>query len=218
MKPVRIWFRKEGSVRYISHLDLTRCISRAFHKAKIPLWYTQGFTPRAYLVFALPLSLGIRGERESMDIRLEEEIPEEELIARLNSALPADLPVYAVTDPVMKPGKIAFASFEYELEPEQISCEEALARISALLGREEIPVEKHTKSGLKTINLAPYLANTKVWEENGKIRISSVLPAGSTENINPYLLTDAIRQYAGFDFYESLSRTGLYDEKMTPFA
>ena len=82
MKPVRIWFRKEGSVRYISHLDLTRCISRAFHKAKIPLWYTQGFTPRAYLVFALPLSLGIRGERESMDIRLEEEIPEEELIAR----------------------------------------------------------------------------------------------------------------------------------------
>ena len=103
MKPVRIWFRKEGSARYISHLDLTRCFSRAMHKAKIPLWYTEGFSPRAYMVFALPLSLGIRGERESLDIRLEQDMAPEELVSRLNAALPPDLPVFAVTDLVMKP-------------------------------------------------------------------------------------------------------------------
>lgn len=42
MKTVRIWFQKRGAARYISHLDLTHCMARAIHRAKIPLWYTQG--------------------------------------------------------------------------------------------------------------------------------------------------------------------------------
>ena len=108
MRTVRIWFQKIGTARFISHLDLTRCMSRAIHRAKIPLWYTQGFNPRAFLTFALPLSLGVAGERESVDIKLEDDGPSnEELVVRLNEALPNDLPVLAVTEPVMKPGKIA---------------------------------------------------------------------------------------------------------------
>lgn len=188
------------------------------HKAKIPLWYTEGFSPRAYMVFALPLSLGIRGERESLDIRLEQDMAPEELVSRLNAALPPDLPVFAVTDPVMKPGKIAFASFEFTLEPETLSCEEALSKIEDLLTWDDILVEKHSKTGPKLINLAPYLTRTKVWQEDGKLRISSILPAGSTENVNPYLITTAIRLYLGVDFYETAARTNLYDAGMTPFA
>lgn len=30
MRTVRIWFRKIGTTRFISHLDLTRCMSRRF--------------------------------------------------------------------------------------------------------------------------------------------------------------------------------------------
>ncbi len=169
------------------------------------------------MVFALPLSLGIRGERESLDIRLEQEISPEEIISRLNAVLPPDLPVYAVTEPVMKPGKIAFASFEFELETEDLSAQEALGRVEDLFSKQEILVEKHTKSGPKTINIAPFLTHTKVWEENGRLRLSSVLPAGSTENVNPYLITTSIRNYMGFDFYEKVARTNLYDAQMHPF-
>ena len=75
-------------------------MSRAIHRAKIPLWYTQGFNPRALLTFALPLSLGVAGERESVDIKLEDDnLSNEELLERLNAAMPDDLPVFAVTDP-----------------------------------------------------------------------------------------------------------------------
>ena len=72
MKTVRIWFQKRGAARYISHLDLTHCMARAIHRAKIPLWYTQGFNPRAHMVFALPLPLGIEGSREALDIKIDE--------------------------------------------------------------------------------------------------------------------------------------------------
>ena len=50
-------------------------MSRAFHKAKLPLWYTEGFNPHVFLTFAAPLSLGFEGRHESMDIRLIEDMP-----------------------------------------------------------------------------------------------------------------------------------------------
>ena len=58
MKLVRIFFEKRDRARYISHLDITRCLSRAFARTDIPVWYTEGFNPRIYMTFALPLSLG----------------------------------------------------------------------------------------------------------------------------------------------------------------
>lgn len=112
MKSTRIWFHKFGTAKYISHLDLNRCVARAFHKAKLPMWYTEGFNPHAFVTFALPLSLGVEGKHESMDIRLLEDMPKEEIIHRLNDALPKDIRVYDVTEPQMKPGKIAYADYE----------------------------------------------------------------------------------------------------------
>ena len=44
MRCVRIWFAKEGKVKYISHLDVMRCMSRAVRRARLPLWYTEGFS------------------------------------------------------------------------------------------------------------------------------------------------------------------------------
>ena len=43
------------------------------------------------MTYAMPLSLGVCGERECMDIRLTEEFPLEEIAPRLNAHLPADL-------------------------------------------------------------------------------------------------------------------------------
>ena len=51
MQCVRIWFRKTGRVKYVSHLDIMRCMTRAVRRAQIPLWYTEGFNPHPYLNF-----------------------------------------------------------------------------------------------------------------------------------------------------------------------
>ena len=218
LKHVRIWFSKTGTARYISHLDLNRCMDRAMHKAKIPLWYTEGFHPHAFMTFALPLSLFMDGRRESMDIKLEEEMNREELIARLNEALPPDIRIFDVTEPVMKPGKIAYASFVAWAEPEGEPPEALLAQIQALLRREEIVVEKRTKSGVKEMNIQPFFADMELTVENGKVKMAMTLPAGSTENVNPALLLEALKEYQGCTPYVRMERTGLYDANMTPFA
>ena len=116
LKSVRIWFKKDFECRYISHLDLNRCMLRALHKSKIPIWHTEGFNPHPFATFPLPLSLGFRGVNECMDVKLEDEsFPFEEIISRLNGCLPRGLRVFDVTEPVMKAGKIAFASFTIKI-------------------------------------------------------------------------------------------------------
>ena len=57
MREVRLRFSKTGRLKYISHLDINRAMSRALKRAQIPLWYTEGFNPHPYMSFSLPLSL-----------------------------------------------------------------------------------------------------------------------------------------------------------------
>lgn len=218
MRTVRIWFQKIGTARFISHLDLTRCMSRAIHRAKIPLWYTQGFNPRAFLTFALPLSLGVAGERESVDIKLEDDGPSnEELVVRLNEALPNDLPVLAVTEPVMKPGKIAYASFVMLIDPEGRDADTLAKEVTGLFRRESLVVPKHTKSGFVDFDIRPYLDRVEVLPIEGKVEIRAVLPAGSEMNINPHLLLDAIQRELGLELYAQIRRTNLYDGQFHEF-
>ncbi|MGX8702677.1 TIGR03936 family radical SAM-associated protein [Caproiciproducens sp.] len=212
MKNVRVWFKKIGTARYISHLDLNRCMLRAIHKAKLPLWYTQGYNPHAFITFALPLSLGIGGERESMDIRLDDDdLTREELIEKLNSALPNDIPVFDVTEPVMKPGQIAYASYLMELETQGRSPEETAAAIRELFNRETVVVPKHTKNGMIDLDLRPYLDRTVVAARDDGVEISAMLPAGSTMNVNPSLLCDTMKKYLLLDLYSDIRRINLYD-------
>ena len=113
MKNIRIWFTKDNECKYISHLDLNRVVMRALHKSKINLWHTEGFNPHPFVTFPLPLSLGFRGVKECMDIRLvEDSYNKDEIISALNACLPTGIRVYDVTEPVMKAGKIEKALFE----------------------------------------------------------------------------------------------------------
>ena len=61
VETVRVWFRKAGAAKYISHLDLTHCMGRALKLSRLPVWYTEGFNPRIYMTYAMPLSLGVAG-------------------------------------------------------------------------------------------------------------------------------------------------------------
>ena len=217
MKVVRIWFKKIGAARYMSHLDLNRCLSRAIHKAKIPLWYTQGFNPHAFITFALPLSLGIGGERESMDIKLEDDVPSQELMDRLNSGLPNDIKIFDVTEPIMKPGKIAFAAFHITMDTDDKNAEEVASQIKGLLNQDTIIVPKHTKNGMRDIDIKPFFSKLELTVNQNEILTNIVLPAGSMENINPMLFNDAIKKYLGLNLYTSIVRTNIFDENLKIF-
>ena len=112
MQNVRVFFEKTGMTKYISHLDLMRCMTRAIKRAAIPAWYTEGFNPHLFITFALPLTLGVESLCESMDIRLTEEMGFEEVKNRLNVNLPDGIRITNVAVPVYKANDIALQNIK----------------------------------------------------------------------------------------------------------
>ncbi len=181
----RVFFSKTDRAKYISHLDLYRVFQRAIVKSKLPVWYTEGFNPRLYIQFMLPLSLGQEGLREAADFRLTEDVAPEEVTERLNAALPLDLRITETSVPVMKNTDIAEAEYEIEAELDR-------EKFTQFAESEHIFVEKKTKKGVAEIDLKPHVKNLEIGD---KIRVR--LPAGNEFNINPALLFEAFEKQTG---------------------
>lgn len=157
MQPVRIRFFKHDRAKYISHLDLMRCMTRVIRRAQIPVWYTEGFHPHLYLTFAQPLSLGFESDCEFMDLQLVEPMELEEMKTRLNHILPPEMQVEAIYEPQRKMDAIAFSVFSLRLYP-QTPSEEFCGALDRLLEKSQWVVEKKTKRGVSTIDIRPYVA------------------------------------------------------------
>ncbi|MEW6088046.1 MAG: TIGR03936 family radical SAM-associated protein [bacterium] len=88
---VRLRFKKEGLVRFISHLDFTRSILRGLARTGVPFVYTQGYSPRPRISFGPPLSLGWESETELMEIEVAEKADWMDLSRKVNENLPKGL-------------------------------------------------------------------------------------------------------------------------------
>ena len=193
MKNVRIWFEKKGAARYISHLDLTRNMARGLKLSGLPVWYTEGFNPRIYMTYAMPLSLGVCGERECMDIRLTQPVPYGEVADRLGRHLPQGLEVLGAAAPEQKLEETAWADYEIALEDgDSQGLQEAVTR---LLGREALLVKKHTKKGEREIDIKPVFAGTEVAPRPGGLLLTMRLPCSPSGSVNPGLLLEALKAY-----------------------
>ena len=219
MKNVRIWFKKDKECRFISHLDLNRVMLRAVYRAKLPIWYTEGFNPHPFITFPLPLSLGFRGETECMDVRMLDESFDLSIVADImNPYLPEGIRVYDATEMKMKPGEIAFARFTAKLYSDALSPEELRNELCELMLLDEFLVPKKTKSGIKDINVSEYLKLIEIdFIDNEHLNISVTLPAGSTNNVNVQLLITALESYVENDVYYDITRLGVFDKEMHPF-
>src|SRR5205807_8000052 len=93
---VRIRFRKYRDLRLISHHDLMRCFERMLRRAALPFHSTEGFNPKPRMAFALSLALGIEGHEEVVELELDEELPPDEVQARLSRQAPAGMEILSV--------------------------------------------------------------------------------------------------------------------------
>lgn len=217
MKNVRIWFEKDGPARFISHLDLVRCMTRGVHRSRIPIWYTEGFNPHPFLTFPLPLSLGVRGRREAMDVKLLEDMPEQEIIHRMNPCLPEGIRLLSVTEPVMKPARICYALYELKLNADGYALSQVEETVKQVFSLPEIMVPKKTKSGIKEVDVKENLCRYEFLPREDCACLRVTLPAGSANNINCQLLLDAVKQYGHLELLWDITRLELYNEEVEPF-
>ena len=195
---VRIFFTKTGMAKYISHLDLMRCMTRALRRAQIPLWYTEGYNPHLFMTFARPLPLGVESLCESMDIRLVGEMTFREMKTRLSDALPRDITVVRVAKPVHKPTEIAFADYEMQLYTDDPAA--LLQAMETRFAADTLPVLKKAKQGKRRVeketDIKPNILTLDLAPQDYGVTLTARVTAGDQNNVSPALLLDALTENA----------------------
>lgn len=198
-------------MKFISHLDMMRFMSRLIRRADLPVWYTEGFNPHLYMTFALPLSLGFESDYEVVDIRLlDDGYPLDTLCEKLNSVCPPYIHFFDAKEPVLKTGDVALAKFVIAFDDGG----KIFEKLNAFLNKESIKVLKKTKKGgEKEIEIADKIKDFSLekCEENTVLKIT--LPAGSVENLNPELFLNKFFEENGEKHFYSINRTAIFDGK-----
>jgi radical SAM-linked protein len=220
MREVRLLFSKTDRCKYISHLDINRCMSRALTRAQIPLWYTEGFNPHPYMSFSLPLPLGVESMCESLEIRITGDISNSEIKDKLNAVLPTGIRIVDVYDDFRDCSEIAFSDyvFKYDFKDNK----EAEKRIKKVLSQDNIIALKRGKQGrrkiLKEVDIKPLIDKCSVSVRDNSTVINARLAAGQHSNLSPELFSQTLLKLADLDFeWKSISRLALLDADYNNF-
>ncbi|MFM8876042.1 MAG: TIGR03936 family radical SAM-associated protein [Anaerolineae bacterium] len=174
---VRITFSKQGALRYIGHLDLHRVWERAMRRASLPISYSQGFHPQPKISLAAALPLGFSSRAEVLDVRLNEEIPTEEIFLRLKDNLPPDIKVTDVisVDERLPALQTTVLSAAYDVHlTEPVDGSELTRKVESLMKPESLIRERRGK----TYDLRPLIELLSVIKQpDGKVWIKMTLAA-----------------------------------------
>ena len=176
-------FEKSPRLRHIGHLDLMRAMQRALRRSGLPLCYSKGFNPHILLNFAAPLSVGMPGKKEIMEVPLEKDVPVQEFLEKLSAALPVDLPCLMAVphdDRHAAPmAQLTAAVYEAKLENVPDGLKEA---VENFLAQKEIPAIRKTKSGMKPCDI-----------------LSMTLALCENATCKPALLLSSLFEFAGME-------------------
>lgn len=220
---LRVKFCKVGNLQYISHLDLVRTMMKVIVRAKLPLWYTEGFNPKPKLVFAAPLSTGVESVCEFMDIRLTEKIEPKVAIEALNANMTFEMQAIDAYYPEEK--MTALHWLEYSIRINTVDAREKLVDdCREALDADEISILKKTKSGEAIVNIKPLIKSADVTFDGGIVAVRCVLSANSSSFLNPEYVVKVLREKCGVlssgnlvaENYTIL-RTNAYREDMSEF-
>ncbi|MDP1713952.1 MAG: TIGR03936 family radical SAM-associated protein [Anaerolineales bacterium] len=173
----RITFTKQGALRYTGHLDLHRLWERAMRRAELPITYSQGFRPQPKINLAAALPLGFSSRGEVLDVRLNEEIPVEDISKRLKDSLPPDIHVISVESvderaPALQT-QVLSAAYDVHLA-EPVEGSELTRKVEELMMSESLPRERRGK----TYDLRPLIeVLCVVTEDDGIIWLRMTLSA-----------------------------------------
>lgn len=221
MRDVRLWIKKAGRAKYISHLDMNRCFTRAVRRARINLWYTEGFNPHPYLNFLTPLSLGQESDGEPLDIRILDGMENSEIMERMNSVLPEGISVADVTDCRDKTSDIAFSEYDIVLDFEDEKKASDFADGAAkILESGNLFAEKIGKKGrqkvTKQIDICAHINSFSVSAKGEEVLINAILSTGN-DNLNPTLLVSALNEKLGKEELLHIRRKRFFKEDLHTF-
>ena len=190
----RLLFAKTGNGVWISHLDLMRLFQRAFKRGGLNLKHTQGFSPRAVVSIALPLSVGVESVCEILDFELvgQDELTCEEIRDKLNATMPAGIRVLEVYDSDVKIKHLTHLRCKLTLEYDSgipVGAEDA---IRALFARDSVTVMKKGKNGPVEQDIIPMIQSVELSRLSEQELMLECVVCAQNPSLNPAQIVAAI--------------------------
>lgn len=239
----RIKFQKYGAMKFIGHLDIMRYFQKAFRRAEIDNEYSKGFSPHQIMSFAAPLGLGLTSDAEYLDVSLLTCDRPEVMVDRMNSVMTEGIRIIhfhpllgqeSNSKVVTAMSLVASADYLVSLKDgyfisDQITSQEEFEQaFTEFYNRQEIVINKKTKSSEMNVDIKPMishiafreeefrsgLSNTVAYPksvsfegaesvadvyENG-MRIYMQIDTGSVTNLKPELVLEAFYEELGLEF------------------
>ena len=208
----RLLFEKTGNSVWISHLDLMRVFQRAFRRAGLLLKHSQGFTPRAIVSIALPLSVGVESACELLDYELVEGYATAEL---LNEKLPEGIRVLEIIENGRKIKELSHLRACVTMTYDNGLPQDVLSRLNAFFEQESLIIKKHSRKGETETNIIPMLCEKKLTQLDEKRIEMEVLVCAQNPSLNPQLLLNALEIYAPelMPDHSTVKRLEIYDSE-----
>ena len=199
----------------ISHLDVQRTLQRSFRRAGLPLAYSQGFNPHPQLSFATAAATGMSSDCEWFEVQLYEDVPPNAFVSRANAAMPEGMSVSDAFEPPEGFGslsaKLRAALYRAELSFDSpVDGEKLKQTLEAMLSG-EIVVNKRTKSGIRPVDMRPYILKVSVEEVgDGKavLRVLGKLQADGGLRVDAFI--DALLERLDAQATYALHRMRMY--------
>lgn len=215
---IRLKFMKTGSLKFIGHLDIMRTFQKIFRQSGIPIAYSEGFSPHQIFSIAAPLAIGVTGEGEYLDLKLESPCSIDEIPNKMNKVCPKGLKIIAAIELDDKePAAMAIVSgAKYIIrQKESIFTDE---NIDAFINQDIIKYTKKNKKGkwVET-DLKPGIYSIKLIDNE----IEMLLSTGSVLNVKPEAVFISLCDFinASYNQYNfEVHRLELYHDDLIPLS
>jgi radical SAM-linked protein len=149
---IRIRYAKRGPMRFTSHRDFARAFERAILRARVPIAYSQGFTPHPKISYASAAPTGVASEAEYLEIGVRAPVDPAELVRALDAALSPGLDVVCAVEATGGSLADRIDASAWRIELPEIDTLTARHAVDAFLAAPEVPVERLTKQGRRTLD------------------------------------------------------------------
>lgn len=203
MQRLRIRYAKRGRLRFTSHRDFSRAFERAIFRAQVPMAYSSGFNPHPRISYAGAAPTGSASEAEYLEIALAAVVDPAAIKTLLEEALPDGLDVLDVVE--SSGGSLAdlLEASRWRLDTTADPAGLAAA-VEAFLARDDVPVERMTKKGLRTFNCRAAVLELTAHDARLDLLLRHEVPA-----VRPDDVLAGLRHVAGIETGEAPTLTRL---------
>ncbi len=211
MTILRLLYKKDGVMKFISHLDMVRLTERTFRRAALPLSFSKGFNPHPKISFGAPLSVGVTSDYEVLDVELTEKFDIDDFIKNQEKYVPSGITF--IKGRFMDKSKslmsmLSDATFMLRSNPVSMDLDEIRTKLDEFLALDNIMIEKvNKKKQVKQVDIKPLIGTFSiVASDDNEVICNTTVVSGSNGNLKPDVLVEAFYKFLDKEYVPHFTR------------